>query len=170
MPCPSIVRVAKPADHMEIWRLFLQGHKENGKFSVAHEKVDWFIWRALNPDAIPEWDTAPRCVLGVIGPIGQLEGLVFVSIGSFWYTNERHLEEYIVYVDPECRQSGHARALIDWMKQQSDKNALPLITGIISDHRTEAKVRLYRRMLQPVGAFFSHGMKGASSVSSAAFA
>jgi GNAT superfamily N-acetyltransferase len=169
MPCPSIVRVAKPADHMEIWRLFLQGHRENGQFNLAPEKVEYFLSRALHPDLIPDWDTGPRGAIGVIGDVGHLEALVFVTIGSYWYSHDRHLEEFLVFVDPECRASGHARALIEWMKLQSDKTGLPLVTGVISNERTEAKVRLYRRLLPPVGAFFLYGGKGAVS-SSAAFA
>jgi len=155
---------------MEIWRLFLLGHRENGKFALAPEKCDWFIQRALHPELIPDHDAGPRSVIGVIGDIGAIEALVFVTIGTYWYTVEKHLEEFVVYVDPECRQSGHARACVEWLKLQSDKTGLPLITGIISTHRTEAKVRLYRRMMQPVGAFFLYGGKGATSASSAAFA
>ncbi len=170
MTCPSVVRVAKPADHTEIWRLFLQGHRENGKFTLAPEKVDWFVQRALHPETIPQWDTGPRSVIGVIGDVGKVEALVFVTIGTYWYTYDRHIEEFIVYVDPECRSSGHARACIEWMKVQSDRSGLPLLTGIISSERTEAKVRLYRRMLDPVGAFFLYGGKGSTSPSSAAFA
>src|SRR5208337_2845143 len=97
--------------------------------------------------------------------VGDLEALVFVAIGTYWYSHDRHLEEFIVYVDPECRQSGHARALISWMKLQSDRSGLPLITGIMSNHRTQAKVRLYSRMLQPIGAFFTYGGKGTTSAS-----
>jgi len=171
MACPSIVRVAKPADHTEIWRLFLQGHRENGKFALAPEKVDWFVQRALHPELIPQWDTGPRSVIGVIGDVGKLEALCFVTIGTYWYTHDKHLEEFIVYVDPECRRPpGHARACIEWMKSQSDRTGIPLMTGIISSDRTEAKVRLYRRMLEPVGAFFLYGGKGATGASSASFA
>jgi GNAT superfamily N-acetyltransferase len=170
MTCPSIVRVARPDDRQEIWRLFLQGHRENGQFTLAPEKVDYFLNRALFPDAIPEWDTGPRGAIGVIGDVGALEALVFVTIGTYWYSHDRHLEEFIVYVDPECRKSTHARALVAWMKQQSDFTGLPLVTGIISNHRTEAKVALYERMLPRVGAFFLYGSKGSVHSSSAAFA
>jgi hypothetical protein len=170
MTCPSIVRVARPDDRQEIWRLFLQGHRENGQFTLAPEKVDYFLNRALFPDAIPEWDTGPRGAIGVIGDVGALEALVFVTIGTYWYSHDRHLEEFIVYVDPECRKSTHARALVGWMKQQSDFTGLPLVTGIISNHRTEAKVALYERMLPRVGAFFLYGNKGSVHSSSAAFA
>lgn len=152
MTCPSIVRVAKPDDRQEIWRLFLQGHRENGQFNLAPEKVDYFLSRALCPEAIPAWDTGPRGAIGVIGDVGALEALVFVTIGTYWYSHDRHLEEFIVYVDPECRKSTHARALVGWMKHQSDLTGLPLVTGIISNERTEAKVALYSRMLPKVGA------------------
>ncbi len=154
MPTPSVVRVAKPADLQEIWRLFLQSHQENGQFLLAPEKVDWIIERALHPERIPSWDTSSRIVIAVIGPPGALEALVLTSIDTFWYTNERHLGEYLVYVDPEKRKSNHARALVEWMKHQSDITGLPLLTGIISNERTEAKVRLYRRLVPHIGAFF----------------
>lgn len=163
MTCPSIVRIAKPDDAQEVWRLFLQGHKENGLFSLAPEKVQWFMNRALFPHLIPANDTGPRGVIGVIGPVGALEGLVFVTIGEYWYSHQKHIEEFIVYVDPECRKSNHAHALIDWMKEQVEVTGLPLMTGVISNDRTEAKCRLYRRMLPKVGEFFLYvGSKGAS--------
>lgn len=166
MTCPSIVRTAKPADRQEIWRLFLQGHRENGQFNLAPEKVDWFLNRALCPETIPEWDSGARGIVGVVGDIGRLEALVMMFIGTFWYSHDRHLEEYIVYVDPECRRTFHARALVLWMKQQSDKTGLPLVTGIISNERTEAKCRLYRRLVPKVGEFFLYGGKQSAVVSS----
>src|SRR5215475_1238758 len=167
MPCPSVVRIARPEDHSEIWRLFLQGHHENGLFKLAPDKVDWFIHRALHPEQIPDFDTGARGTIGVIGPVGSLEGIVFVTIGQFWYSTDHHLEEFIVYVDPECRRPpGHVQALVNWMKQQSDLTGLPLMTGIMSTQRTEAKCRLYGRMLPKVGEFFFYGGKGAGTVMS----
>lgn len=161
MTCLSHVRVAVPADRQEIWRLFLQGHRENGMFTLSPAKVDWWLSRMLEPEKLPAWDTGPRGAIGVIGDVGKLEALVFVTFGSYWYSDQRHLEEFIVYVDPECRHSGHAKALINWMKQQSELTGLPLVTGIISNHRTEAKVRLYERLLPKAGAFFLFNPKGA---------
>ena len=160
MTCSSVVRLAHSGDAQEIWRLFLQGHKENGIFTLAPEKVQWFMNRVLYPHLIPPGDTGPRGAIGVIGPEGSLEGLVFVTIGEFWYSSQKHIEEFIVYVDPECRRSGHAVALVDWMKQQVELTGLPLMTGIISNERTEAKCRLYRRMLPKLGEFFFLTPKG----------
>ena len=160
MTCPSVVRIARPDDSQEIWRLFLMGHRENGLFSLAPEKVQWFINRVLYPELIPIGDTGPRGVIGVIGPVGALEGLVFVTIGEYWYSNQKHIEEFIVYVDPECRKSGHARALLDWMQEQVEVTGIPLVTGIMSNERTEAKCRLYRRTFNKIGEFFYLAPKG----------
>jgi hypothetical protein len=162
MTAPSVVRLAIPEDSQEIWRLFLQGHKENGLFTLASEKVQWLLNRVLYPDQIPLGDTGPRGVIGVIGAVGSLEGLIFLTIGQYWYSNDYHLEEWIVYTDPEHRRSHHVQALIEWMKDQVELTKLPLVTGIISTIRTEAKCRLYRRMFPKIGEFFYLGPKGST--------
>ncbi|HEY6022077.1 MAG TPA: GNAT family N-acetyltransferase, partial [Candidatus Paceibacterota bacterium] len=162
MTSPSVVRLATPADSQEVWRLLLQAHNENSLFPLAAEKVQWMMNRALYPDIIPLGDTGPRGIIGVIGKEGSLEALVFLLIGQFWYSNDHHLEELLVFTDPEHRKSGHAQAIIQWMKDQVERTGLPLMTGIMSTHRTEAKVRLYSRMLPKVGAFFFLTPKGAT--------
>ena len=163
MTSPSVVRLAIPEDSQEVWRLFLQGHNENGLFTLAPEKVQWFLTRVLMPELIAQGDTGPRGVIGVIGPVGKLEALVFLMLGSYWYTNDMHLEEYLIYTDPEHRKSHHVQALVQWMKDQVTTTGLPLLTGIISNVRTEAKCRLYRRMLPKVGEFFFVGPKGSAA-------
>lgn len=159
MPVQSVVRTAGPEDAQEIWRLFLQGHNENGIFSFSPRKVEWFMGRALFPHLIPPGDTGTRGVIGVIGPVKALEAIVFVTIGEYWYSDDKHIEEFLVYVDPEYRKSHHVDALIAWMKLQADQTQLPLISGIVSNHRTEAKCRLYRRMLPKIGEFFHYAPK-----------
>ena len=156
MTSPSVVRIAKPGDYAEVWRLFLLMHKENGQFALDGNKVEWFIQRALFPERIAPEDTAVRPIIAVIGKQDDLEAVVGVTVGTAWYTSQRHLEDFILYVDPECRRSRHARALIVWMKQQSDRLGLPLLTGVISTKRTAAKVGLYARLLEPIGGFFWH--------------
>jgi hypothetical protein len=151
---PSTIRKAIPQDAPEIWRMFLQLHRENGLFEIDPQKVTNFMDRAIHPERIPNWDTGPRAQIGVIGPPGKLEAVVFVLIAQFWYSSEYHLEELLVYVDPECRKSRHAIACVTWMKALSDQLQIPLLTGIISKDRTAAKIRLYDRMLPRIGAFY----------------
>jgi hypothetical protein len=151
---PSIVRIAKPYDAPEIWRLFLQAHHENGLFTIAPYKATHLMDRALHPERIQPYDTGVRAQIGVIGPLGRLEAVVFILISSFWYSDDLHLEELLVYVDPECRVSRHAQACLDWMKGLADSLQIPLLTGILSTEKTEAKIRLYDRKLPRVGAFY----------------
>lgn len=160
MACASMVRLATAEDHTEIWRLFLSGFKENGLFALAPEKVDWFINRAIRPEIIPAWDDGIRGVIGVIGPVGNLEGIVFLVLGEYWYTKDKHIEEFIVFTDPEHRKSRHVDALHAWMKEQVEATNLPLVTGIMSNQRVEAKCRLYRRKFTKIGEFFYLGPKG----------
>jgi hypothetical protein len=151
---PSIVRIAKPWDAPEIWRLFLQVHRENGLFTLAPQKVTLLMDRALHPELIPPTDTGPRAQIGVIGVPSKLEAVCFILISSFWYSEDLHLEELLVYVDPECRASNHAKSCVTWMKSLADSLNIPLLTGIISKERTAAKIRLYDRMLPRIGAFY----------------
>jgi|SRR5580658_3976347 GNAT superfamily N-acetyltransferase len=164
MSSMSIVRVAKGADYDEVWRLLIAAHAENALFPLAPDKVQWFVNRMLCPESIPDEDTGVRGVIGIIGKPGALEGLVFVIIGEFWYSHQKHLEEIIIYVDPAHRRSNHAKALVQWMKDQVEVTKLPLLTGIMSNNRTEAKVRLYERMLPKIGAFFFMTPKGGNVV------
>lgn len=159
MPVDSVVRLATTDDHDEIWRLFLMAHRENGIFKLAPQKVEYFILRALNPETIHPADTEPRAQIGVIGNQGRIEGIVFVLIAQFWYSFELHIEELIVYVDPECRKSGHAKSLIQWMKNSADALDIPVFTGIISTERAEAKIRLYDRYLPRIGAFYLYPIR-----------
>src|SRR5216683_7711867 len=135
---PSIVRIAGPLDFPEVWRLLMQSHRENAIFPLAEDKVKWFVNRAIYPETIPPDDTAFRGIIGVIGQAGSLEGLIFLSIGTYWYTHAKNIEELMVYVDPEHRRSEHAKALVSFMKMQVELTGIPLVTGILSTQRLEA--------------------------------
>jgi hypothetical protein len=164
MTVPSVIRKATPFDAPEIWRLFLQLHRENGIFEISPHKVTSFMDRALHPERIPSWDTGPRAQIGVIGPQGKLEAVVFILISQFWYSEDYHLEELLVFVDSDCRKSRHAITCVQWMKSLADELKIPLMTGIISKHRTAAKIRLYDRMLPRIGAFYLYGKEDAELV------
>ena len=151
---PSIVRSARPEDHQEIWRLFLQAHNENGIFKLAPEKVEFFLQRALYPERIPDIDCGARGQVVVIGPQGKLEAICFVLIGQFWYSLDHHLEELLIFVDPEYRHSNHAKSLIEWMKKTADSLGIKVLSGVMSNTRTEAKIRLYKRQMPYIGGFF----------------
>ena len=156
----SKIRVAGPKDYDEVWRLLMLGHDENALFPLSPGKVKWFVNRMLDPDSIPPEETGVRGIIGVVGEVGSLEGLAFIITGEFWYTEAKHLEELIIFVDPEHRRSDHAKSLLNWAKSLPDTTGLPLLTGILSNDRVEAKCRLYQRILPKIGEFFFVSPKG----------
>lgn len=164
MPCQSIVRIAGPQDYQECFRLFLQAHRENGLFILAPDKIQWYLTRFLRPDLIPEDDPGVRGIIGVIGEEGSLEAMCGICISDIWYTHEKHLADFLVFVDPEARASDHAQALVTWMKRQSDIIGLPLMSGVVATKRTEAKCRMYKRMMPKIGEYFLYsGVTAGSS-------
>jgi hypothetical protein len=146
------IRVAVPEDVHEIMDLALSACGENGFVNPNPEKLLADIWPALHRD---------HGLIGVIGqPNGRIEGSVLLRVGAMWYSDEPVLEEKAVFIHPEFRQAkgGRASRLCEFSKQVADSLGMPLIIGILSNHRTEAKVRLYERQFgKPTGAFFLYG-------------
>lgn len=146
------IRVAVPEDVHEIMDLALSACGENGFVNPNPEKLLADIWPALHRD---------HGLIGVIGqPNGRIEGSVLLRVGAMWYSDEPVLEEKAVFIHPEFRQAkgGRASRLCEFSKQVADSLGMPLIIGILSNHRTEAKVRLYERQFgKPSGAFFLYG-------------
>lgn len=159
MTSPSIVRKAVPGDRDSIWELFHLLHEENGIFQISEHKINYLLDRVLYPERISEADTGLRGFMGVIGPVGKLEGLLVMVLGSFWYSDEIIFEEYANFVHPDHRKSNHAKTLLAYSRHMADNVNIPLCIGIVSNVRTAAKVRLYRRQLPEAGNFFLYGVK-----------
>jgi hypothetical protein len=74
-----------------------------------------------------------------------------------WYSRDVFIEELFNYVRPAFRSSSNSQDLIAFGKAVADATELRLLIGVLSNIRTEAKVRLYRKALgSPVGAYFVH--------------
>jgi len=145
------VRVGTPSDVHDIMDLALAACDENGFVEPNPQKLLAEIWPALNKD---------RGVVGVIGSTGKPEGAVLLRVGSMWYSDREVLEEKAIFIHPDYRNAkgGRARRLCEFSKQVADVLGIPLIIGVLSNNRTEAKVRLYERQFgKPSGAFFLYG-------------
>lgn len=143
---PGRVRIADPCDEEEIMGLCMQLHEENGIFPVNKDKVRAMLRRAFERDG---------GVLGAIGESGKIEALIFMLVSTFWYSDQHHLEELFSYVHPDYRKSRNAVDLMGFAKWCSDQSGFPLVIGVISNERTEEKVRLYQRQFdKPMGNFF----------------
>jgi len=157
------VRIGTPEDLEQIMEMAFLVCKENG---IAYPNVDKIvadIWPSLHQEG---------GLLGVIGKPGErLEGFVLLRVATLWYTDFEILEEKTVFVRPEFRSAsgGRARKLCEFSKKVQQELKMPLLIGVISNQRTESKVRLYRRVFgKPAGAFFLHGIQTGEWVKEAA--
>lgn len=147
------VRVAGPEDFQGIMELARLLNKENSVFPMNEEKVAEIVIPSLWRDG---------GIMGVIGKPDKIEGLVLLRIHTQWYSDGEFLEEMCVYVHPDYRaiKGGRARKLIEFAKKVSEELNLPLMIGVLSHSRTDAKVKLYERQFgEPAGSFFLYGVR-----------
>jgi hypothetical protein len=151
----SPVRKAVLADKPELVKLCEENHRDSGQFSLAPNKVEAMIDRALNGGG---------AIIGVVGK-DQIEGMLFLLISQFWYSEDWVLEEIQNYVRPQFRKTTHAKDMINFGRRCSDELGIPLVIGVVSNERTRAKMELYRRILgEPVGGYFLYPRSGIRSV------
>lgn len=152
---PTNVRVATRADEDAIFALMYLAHKENGMGTMNPEKVWLGIRHALSRKG---------GVIGVIDGADGIEGMIFLNLSQWWYSDDWHLDEMMNFVHPEHRRKNHARMLIEFAKWFAEEistgldEPMPLFVGVLTTHRVEAKVRLYQRKLQQGGAVFFHNL------------
>lgn len=147
------VRTAEPRDEEGVMELARLVNKENGVFKMNEDKVRGLIHPSLYLQG---------GIIGVIGPYSRIEGMVLLRVSEYWYSDAPFLEEMCVYVHPDFRaaKGGRARKLVEFAKTASEALELPLMIGILSNSRTDAKTRLYERQFgTPAGAFFLYGVK-----------
>jgi GNAT superfamily N-acetyltransferase len=148
------IRLGTPEDEADVLDLALRAWEENGIKNVNPEKMLGMIRPALYL-----W----QGLVGIIGERGKpIEGAVLLRTSQMWYSDDIMLEEKAIFVDPKYRSAkgGRARKLCEFSKKVADALNIPLIIGVLSNHRTEAKIRLYERQFgAPAGAFFLYNVQ-----------
>ena len=142
-----VVRYAVPDDYPQIIGMSEELHKENGHMNIDYDVAEAAIIEAINRN---------RAIIGIIGPVGDIQGIVFMRFASFWYSRDVFLEEIFLHVPVKYRKgTGNARALLTFAKSAAKRLGLPLLIGVLSNHRTKAKLKLYEKHLgAPVGGYF----------------
>jgi hypothetical protein len=149
----AVVRIGQPEDLENIMKLSQMIYEEIGVFNFNENKVKSQIIPALHKH---------NGIVGVIGERGKLEGFIALRVAENWYSDGNFLEELCVFVHPDYRnaKSSRVQALLKFALKCSDELKMPLIIGILSNQRTNAKVSLYERFFgPPAGAFFMYGLK-----------
>lgn len=159
-PNPHRVRTADAADEQDILALCALLNYENAMFPPNFEKIRMRIRSAIcGPIA------ERQGVIGVIGGKGRpMEGMAYITLFQEWYSDSHAAKELFNFVHPEYRSgTTNSHDLIAWSKVCADAFSTPLFMGILSVHRTEAKVRHYRAQFgAPIGAYFAYGLEGAA--------
>jgi len=128
---------------------------DNGLTNPNPVKLLSEIWAALNLE---------NGIMGLIGD-DKLEAGILLRVDSMWYSEEKTLLERAIFVHPDYRKSGEhkvsrARLLCEFAKDASKSLALPLVIGVLSTQRVDAKIRLYERSFgEPAGAYWLYGAK-----------
>lgn len=146
------VRLANPADRPAIFQQCKMLSQENGIVPMKDELVLREIDNALARN---------HALLAVVGDEGRVEGSICLRLAHYWYNDDFWwLEDRWCYVEPEYRAGPNSKDLLEfanWWRQQLD---IPLMMGILSSQRTEAKLRLYRRIFGPLtGGFWLVGAR-----------
>lgn len=148
------VRTGVLEDLDAMMRLADSAASDNGFLRAAPGKILHDVYSAL---------TRQGGIVGVIGePGGELEAAVLLMAGPIWYSEETVLEEKALFVAPAFRtaKGGRARKLCEFAKKTADELGLPLAIGVLSNHRTAGKIKLYERIFGPAaGVYFLHNAK-----------
>lgn len=148
------VRLAQIEDYEALIGLCKAVHTEIGLFNFSERKVRGLLDRAFNREG---------SIIGVIGEVGSPLACIYLALEQIYYSEDWHISELWNFVHPEHRRSDYAKQLLEFAKRCGEAMALPVIVGIVTNNRTEAKVRLYERKLQKAGAFFIHNMESTHS-------
>lgn len=147
------IRFARPADLPELMALCRNLSQENAIAPMMDDIVCAELERCIAKDG---------GFIGVIGNVGEpIEGAICLRFSSLWYNSSYWwLEDKFVHVLQKYRASSNGNDLIEWAIWWRDQLQIPLMLGIVSNERTEAKIALYRRKLGPMsGALFLVGAK-----------
>jgi GNAT superfamily N-acetyltransferase len=142
------VAFAKPEDAPEVYQMMVAIWNENALFSMNEHKAALMCASLFDPRT---------GMVGIIRGPEKIEGAIGLRLAQQDYSDDWYLAECFNYVRPDHRKSDHAKRLILFAKTAAEQLGIPLFIGIVSTQRVEAKMRLYRRQLTPVGGYFMGG-------------
>lgn len=144
---PTEVRLADEHDEFEIFKLCSMMHSEQPYHPLDWDRIVPMIRLATN---------RTRGIIGVIGERHDVRAACFLVLDQIWYSSDWQLLELFNYVRPDARRSNYAKDLIRYAKNAADTLGIDLTVGVFSNIQTEAKCRLYRRLLPKMGEFYCY--------------
>lgn len=146
-----VVRTGNASDIHPVMRQALAACEENSLTTVNPTKLLGEVWASLNLD---------NGIMGLVG-VDPIEAGILLRVEPLFYSDEKCLLERAIFVNPNYRKGGgRAKLLCEWAKKAAADLGLPLVIGILTSQRVEAKIRLYTRQFgEPSGAYWIYGAK-----------
>lgn len=141
------VKLATPENMKDILHLLELMHDEVHLFPLDPEEGILYIDKLMNKNG---------GIIGCIQEDGVVNSIIGLVLERYWYSKQWFLYEMFTFVHPDLRKSTRAKSLLQFAKNCAEEMNLPLVTGITSNHRTEAKIKLYERQFDRMGSFFIH--------------
>lgn len=141
----NTVRKAGSLELEPLWEFMCANTSENALFAVDYSQFRWLLEEALNGKT--------SIILVIDGERGYA-AVMWLTLERPWYSAEWVLGERWVYVHPDYRNTDCWEKLIDFAKTSAIEMGLPLVMGISTNCRVDAKIRLYRRKLPLIGGLF----------------
>lgn len=94
----------------------------------------------------------------VIEDGGRMVASVGIEETSAWYSNEKAYYDTWFYVHHDHRKSGHAKALLYFVKQASKVRGIPVVISVGTTKDTLRKLRFFRKYMTPFGGSFIYGI------------
>ncbi len=149
----SFVRLAGAEDEGDLLSLLKEAHKEAGPRTRTNEPLPFSEPKVVTAirEATRRNPSDPEGSLawaGIIGPPGGIAGSLCVTVSAPWFSESSCLHEKWFFVHREFRRSNASRLLLSFAKAISDTLIQydPLLLGVNSTERTEAKMRLYEKL------------------------
>lgn len=122
--------------------------------ALMHREVHYGAFVPAKVQVMIEACLARGIVLVSLSDDGVIVGTVGLICEQPWWSEEWQLEDRWVFVHPEFRRTGHARALLRAARGAAIQVGLPLLVAHVGQ-RAKGKLRLFQREFgEPVGAIF----------------
>ncbi len=76
---------------------------------------------------------------------------------DWWFSQDMFLRDVFTVIHPKHRSLSVFKALMEAVKELSDKMGLPVVMGVMTPTDTKRKIALYERYMDCWGATFTHG-------------
>lgn len=124
--------------------LLIAMHVENGLFSLSEAKMARQVRQLVLQGS---------CYAVLDGD--RIVGIVGLDVATPWYSDERHVGDYFLFIHPDYRSTDAGDLLIEAGDAWAAERGMKYLSGPVTPDRPEVKMRWYRsRGFKLIGGLF----------------